>query len=375
MPSPLVSGTRPQSQADGAVRVMIVDDSVVVRGLIARWLDAVPGITVVSSQPNGAAALRELDRARPDVVLLDIEMPEMDGITALPLMLEKRRDLVVIMASGLTQRNAEISLRALALGAKDYIPKPDTNHVITTSVAFRRDLIEKITVLGAAVRGQHVITRLGRPGEAFADLPHAMPLRPFSMVAPRVLAIGSSTGGPQALHAMFKTLGPAMAGIPVLVAQHMPPNFTAILADQLGRDCGWPSQEGRHGEILKPGRIYVAPGDRHMLIEASGGLPMIAIADTPPVNFCKPAVDSLFESVARVFGAASLAVVLTGMGTDGARGSAKVADAGGSVIAQDAATSVVWGMPGTTAHLGACAAVLPIDEIGPKVAALLGPRP
>jgi two-component system chemotaxis response regulator CheB len=357
---------------------MIVDDSVVVRGLIARWLNAVPEIAVVSSQPNGAAALRELDRARPDVVLLDIEMPVMDGITALPLMLAKRKDLVVIMASGLTQRNAEISLRALALGARDYIPKPDANHVITTSVAFRRDLIEKVTVLGAAARGRHVIARLGQSAEIFADsvqFPRAIALRPFSAAMPRALAVGSSTGGPQALYALFRTVGPAMAGIPVLVAQHMPPNFTAVLADQLGKDSGRPAAEGRHGEILKPGRIYVAPGGKHMLIEAPGGLPMIAISDQPPVNFCKPAVDPLFESVARLFGAASLAVVLTGMGTDGARGSAKIADAGGSVIAQDAATSVVWGMPGTAAHLGVCAAVLPLDEIGRTVAAMLSGEP
>jgi two-component system chemotaxis response regulator CheB len=155
----------------------------------------------------------------------------------------------------------------------------------------------------------------------------------------------------------------------------MPPNFTVFLAEQLRRDSGRPAAEGRHGEILKPGRIYVAPGAKHMLIEASGGLPTIAIADTPPINFCKPAVDPLFESVARLFGAASLAVVLTGMGMDGARGSARIADAGGSVIAQDAATSVVWGMPGTVAHLGVCAAVLPLDEIGRKVAAMLAGEP
>ncbi|HSM19248.1 MAG TPA: chemotaxis protein CheB, partial [Hyphomicrobiales bacterium] len=263
MPYPLASGALPVSRAGAPVRVMVVDDSVVVRGLMSRWLNDVPGITVISSQPNGAAALRELDRAHPDIVLLDIEMPEMDGITALPLMLEKRRDLVVIMASGLTQRNAEITLRALALGAKDYIPKPDSNHLLTTSLDFRRGLIEKITVLGAAARGKHVIARLDEGRASFADatqLPRSFALRPFSTVLPRVVAIGSSTGGPQALRALFGTLNPAMMRIPVLITQHMPPGFTAILAEQLGRNSGRPAHEARHGDLIEPGQIYVAPG-------------------------------------------------------------------------------------------------------------------
>jgi len=374
MPSPLVSGTPPRLQADAPFRVMVVDDSVVVRGLISRWLDAEPGIVVVSSRTNGATALADLDRVQPDIVLLDVDMPEMDGITALPLMLEKRKDLVVIMASGLTQRNAEITLRALALGAKDYIPKPDGNRTLTTSVDFRRELIEKVRVLGAAARGNKCGPDPAVAGVAVGEavLPYpAFPLRRFSEVPPRILAIGSSTGGPQALYALFRIIGPAIARVPVLVTQHMPPTFTAILAEQLGRISGRPAREGGNGEPLKPGHILVAPGGKHMLVAAQGGAPSIVISDGRPVNFCRPAVDLLFDSVAGVYGAASLAVVLTGMGSDGARGSVKIADAGGSVIAQDETSSVVWGMPGTTAHLGACAAVLPLDELGRKVAAIL----
>lgn len=374
MPVSLASDTAPQLKAAGPLRVMVVDDSVVVRGLISRWLDAVDGITVVSSQMNGAAALADLDRARPDIVLLDVDMPVMDGITALPLMLEKRKDLVVIMASGLTQRNAELSLRALALGAKDCIPKPDGNRFITTSLEFRRELIDKVKVLGAAARGNKCAPAQAPVREAVAAgvvFRRAISLRPFSEVPPRILAIGSSTGGPQALYALFATIGPAITRVPVLVIQHMPAGFTSILADQLGRISGRPALEGRHGDHLTPGCIHVAPGGRHMLIEAQNGAPGIVIRDTPPVNFCKPAVDLMFDSVARLFGAATLAVVLTGMGSDGARGSAAIADAGGSVIAQDEASSVVWGMPGATAHLGACAAVLPLDELGRKVASIL----
>lgn len=382
MPSPLESATPPRLKADAPLRVMIVDDSVVVRGLISRWLDAADGITVVSSRMNGASALADLDRARPDVVLLDVDMPEMDGITALPLMLEKRKDLVVIMASGLTQRNAEISLRALALGAKDYIPKPDGNQSLTTSADFRRELVEKIKALGAAARGNKCGPKLAAAEIAAAvatgeaAIPYrGFPLRPFSDVPPRILVIGSSTGGPQALNVLFATVGPAMARVPVLLTQHMPPTFTSILADQLGRISGRPAQEGRDGEPLQPGHILVAPGGRHMLVASGDGAPVIAIRDSRPVNFCKPAVDLLFDSVAEVFGASTLAVVLTGMGSDGARGSVNIADAGGSVIAQDESSSVVWGMPGTTAHLGACAAVLPLDALGRKVAKILEGEP
>lgn len=367
-----------ESRGRQPIHVMVVDDSAAVRGLLTRWLDEVPGITVISTQPNGLAALRALDRCDPDVVVLDIEMPQMDGITALPLMLKRRPDLTVIMASALTRRNAEISLKALELGAKDYVPKPENNRGVTTSVDFRRELIEKVKALGRPRSGREACERppAGRIGRAEPAAPQPQPqlqftLRPFSRTRPKVLAIGASTGGPQALYALFRTLGPAVGGVPVLITQHMPPTFTRILAEQIGAISGRQAGEGQDGEPLNPGHIYVAPGGRHMLIDDGGAGPTIAISDAPPVNYCKPAVDPLFASVAALFGPATLALILTGMGSDGARGSVAIADRGGSVIAQDEATSVVWGMPGVAAKTGACAAILPLDEIAAKTGALL----
>lgn len=375
---PLASAEAPpESAGDEDVRVMIVDDSAVIRGLLTRWLNEVPGLRVVASQRHGAAALNDLDRSTPDVVLLDVEMPEMDGITALPEMLRLRPDLIIIMASALTKRNAEISLRALSLGAKDYVPKPDGNHGVTTSVEFRRELIDKVRTLGAAAprlraRGKSA-TLAHLPREALPDAQalRDVVLRPFSRISPSVLAIGASTGGPQALYRLFRTVGSELDRIPVLITQHMPPTFTAILADQIGAAAGRPAREACDGERLQAGHIYVAPGGSHMLVSDRFGDIEIAISDAPPVNYCRPAVDPMFESLARVFGASVLALVLTGMGRDGARGSLAIADAGGSVIAQDQQSSVVWGMPGTAARQGACAAVLSLDDIGERLPSIL----
>ena len=355
------------------LRVMVVDDAVVVRGLVSRWLAEQPGLAVVASLRTGRQAVDQLERADPDVVVLDIDMPELDGISALPLLLEKKRDLVVIMASTLTRRNAEISLKALALGAADYVPKPDTNRGITTSTAFRQELIEKIVELGSR--------RRRRRGEAWGR-PAALPrpglrpvpagaqpiaLRPFSSIPPRVLLVGASTGGPQALRNLIPQLASVCDRVPVLITQHMPPTFTTIMAEHLARASGRPAHEPHDGEPIRPGTIYLAPGGRHMQVERRGRLPVVALDDGPLVNFCRPAVDPLFASAAQVWGGAVLALVLTGMGADGARGAATIAAAGGSVVAQDEASSVVWGMPGTVARAGLCSAVLPLDRIAPKL--------
>src|SRR5712691_8915234 len=360
--------------ADPALlRVMVVDDAVVVRGLVSRWLAEQPGLAVVASLRTGRQAVDQLERADPDVVVLDIDMPELDGISALPLLLEKKRDLVVIMASTLTRRNAEISLKALALGAADYVPKPDTNRGITTSTAFRRELIEKIVELGGR--------RRRRRGEAWGR-PAALPrpglrpvpagaqpiaLRPFSSIPPRVLLVGASTGGPQALRNLIPQLASVCDRVPVLITQHMPPTFTTILAEHLARAAGRPAHEGVDGEPVLPGNIYVAPGGRHMQAARRDNAAVIALDDGAPVNFCKPAVDPLFTSAAKIWGAATLAVILTGMGHDGTSGGGEVAACGGSVIAQDEASSVVWGMPGSAAHAGICSALLPVDQIATKI--------
>jgi len=360
------------------IRVMVVDDSAVVRGLVSRWVNEEPGLKVVARHANGKLAVEDVVRSAPDIVLLDIEMPVMDGLEALPLLLRARSGLRVLMVSTLTQRNAEISFKALALGAIDYLPKPDTNREITIEPDFRREVIEKIKVLGplslrrkgAEVPDFGTAAKLegGEKGSAFRQ-------RAFSLVPPRVIAIGSSTGGPQALGSLLGALSPSLSRLAVLVAQHMPPMFTTVLAERLARATGREAREGRDGEPLKLGSIYVAPGDHHMTV-ARQEAPCLRIRSGPPVNFCRPAVDPLFSSVASTFGPAALGIVLTGMGSDGAAGARAIAEAGGSVIAQDEVSSVVWGMPAAAAAVGVCAAVLPPDAIARTVTKLVkGERP
>jgi two-component system chemotaxis response regulator CheB len=372
------------------IRVMVVDDAVVVRGLIARWVEAESGLQVVASLRSGREAIEQVERTDPDVVVLDVDMPDTDGITALPRLLERRGDLVVIMASTLTRRNAEISLRALALGAADYIPKPQTTREISSSTFFRRELIDKIRVLGArrrrmaaparslaaATPATSAARRNTRAGDAesrqlagpeLAPAPPVIRLRPFSNTSPRVVLIAASTGGPQALNLLVGRLNGVVDDAPVLVVQHMPPTFTTILAEHLSRASGRVAREAVDGEPVRSGRIYIAPGGRHMRVVRCDGTAAIALDDGPLVNFCKPSVDSLFSAAAQVWGARNLAVVLTGMGSDGSQGAAEIVAAGGSVIAQDEATSVVWGMPGAVAQAGLCSAVLPLEQIAPRM--------
>lgn len=389
------------------IKVMVVDDSVVIRGLIGRWINEDPNLTLVNSHRNGRLAVEDVAKSCPDIVILDIEMPDMDGLTALPLLLKAYPATKVIMASTLTRRNAEISLKALSLGAADYVPKPESNSQITTSTEFRRELLEKVKGIGGlplrpapgaggfrasrasqaagsgagmpragAMRAEMSGARAAaapRTGGAVAAAQHGaggIVLRPFGSARPRALLIGSSTGGPQALEKLLGEIGAQMSGVPILITQHMPVTFTAILADHLARASGSPAAEAQHGEVVKAGHIYVAPGGKHMVLAKQAGQAVIHLNDEPPVNFCKPAVDPFFESAAKVYGAASLALILTGMGHDGAAGAQHIVDTGGSVIAQDEASSVVWGMPGAAAQAGVCSAVLPLAQIGSKVTRL-----
>ncbi len=351
-----------------AIRVMVVDDVLLVRGLMAQWLAAEPDFQIVGRYRNGRDAVANISKADPDVVVLDIDMPELDGLAALPIMLAYKPDVAVIMASTLTRRNAEMSFKALKLGAADYVPKPGNGRELMAAVDFRRELIEKIRGLGRARQ-----RRAARRHAASAPSP-GITLRPFSPAMPRALVIGASTGGPEALQVVMGRLGRAADRMPILVAQHMPATFTAVLAEHIGRACGRPTREGLHGEPVEAGHIYVAPGGKHMRVARAANKPTIALDDGPPVHFCKPAVDPLFVSASSVFGAGTLALVLTGMGSDGASGALAVARGGGNVIAQDEATSVVWGMPGATAKSGACAAVLPLDAIAGKIVELVGGR-
>ncbi|WP_454620796.1 protein-glutamate methylesterase/protein-glutamine glutaminase [Bradyrhizobium cenepequi] len=366
------------STREEPLRVMVVDDSVVIRGMISRWIGAESDMQVTASFRTGLDAVNQLERVNPDVAVLDIEMPELDGISALPKLLAKKRDLVIIMASTLTRRNAEISLKALSLGAADYIPKPESTREAGAAETFRHDLIQKIRHLGAKVRRRAapvVATPALAPVQDKAREAAIRPVatqqvlarRPFGMLAPKVLLIGSSTGGPQALMALVAEIGPVIDRFPVLITQHMPPTFTTILAEHLARASRRTAHEAVDGETVKAGQIYLAPGGRHMRVARRGAEITIALDDGPPVNFCKPAVDPMFTSAIDVWQGGIMSVILTGMGSDGMRGGKDIVAAGGSVIAQDEATSVVWGMPGAAANAGICAAVLPLKEIGPKL--------
>jgi two-component system chemotaxis response regulator CheB len=363
------------------IRVMIVDDAVVVRGLFSRWIEAESDLELVASLRSGRDAVAQVEHIAPDIVVLDVNMPELDGIAALPLLLEKKRDLIVIMASTLTRRNAEISLRALSLGATDYIPKPTSHQEVAGSDNFRRELIEKIRHLGARARRFHSapVRNFGTlPAKSSPPLQPRLPthdhgpieLRAMPSAPPRVLLIGSSTGGPQALNAIVANIASVIEHAPVLITQHMPPTFTAILAEHLARVAKCEVHEGRDGEPVHAGTIYLAPGGKHMSVARNDGIAVIAIDDGPQVNFCKPAVDPLFASAATVWGAKALALVLTGMGSDGLNGAKAIIAAGGAVMAQDETTSVVWGMPGQVAMAGLCSAVLPINDIAPRLTRL-----
>lgn len=361
-----------------AIKVMIVDDSAVVRGLVSRWIGDESGMEIIARHANGQKAVDDVAKSQPDIIILDVEMPVMDGLEALPQLLRKKPGVKVIMASTLTQRNAEISMKALKLGATDYIPKPDSNSGITTSSSFRKDLIQRIKTLGGP-RHRPLLRSTPSTKTNLKVAPRPLPgkstdapkLRPFSAIAPRVLLIGSSTGGPQALVKLFESIAPKIGNVPVLVTQHMPATFTAILAKHLGEASGRTSKEAEDGEVLKPGTIYVAPGGYHMRLKAASGSAAIALDKGPEVNFCRPAVDPMFETAAQIYRGSILAAILTGMGHDGAAGGQAIVAAGGSVIAQDEETSVVWGMPGAAAAAGICSAILPLPMIGPKINTLL----
>jgi two-component system, chemotaxis family, protein-glutamate methylesterase/glutaminase len=337
------------------IRVMLVDDSAVIRGLVGRIIDAESDMEVTASAPNGKAAIEILRHKDVDVIVLDVEMPEMDGLTALPLILAAKPGTRVIMASSLTTRGADVTMRALGLGAADYIPKPSSLSAVQGMEAISRDLVAKVRALGRD--REHVPEKPQPAAPRKPEVPTTEPVTP-----PRVLCIAASTGGPNALARVLSRL-PGDFPLPILIAQHMPPLFTQSLAERLQRESGRQCGEARDGDIIAGGRICIAPGDFHMRVREGERGVIARLDQEPPVNFCRPSADPLLQSVAVTYGAASLALVLTGMGEDGLRGCEAVVRSGGRVVVQDRATSVVWGMPGTVANAGLASAVLPLDEI------------
>jgi two-component system chemotaxis response regulator CheB len=342
------------------IRILVVDDSVVFRRLVSDELSRDPELEVVGTAANGRIALAKLGQLSPDLVILDITMPEMDGLQALKELRKTYPRLPVIMFSSLTVRGAEATLDALALGASDYFTKPtDTGTLDDSLQVIRKQMVPMIKALCAPPRQQTAPT-----GAASAGLtPAKVPIVTGTV---RVLAIGASTGGPNALTEIFTRL-PADFPVPILIVQHMPPMFTRLLAERLSAQSPIRVQEASSGCLLKPGDAWVAPGDHHMIVLRDGLQYRLLIHQDPPENSCRPSVDVLLRSVAQTFGADSLTVILTGMGQDGLRGCESLRAAGGQVLAQDEATSVVWGMPGYVAQAGLADRVLPLAMIAGEI--------
>lgn len=370
------------------IRVLIVDDSAVIRGFVARALADVPEVVIVGSVSDGQSGLNFIKRDLADVVILDIEMPVMDGLTALPQIVQLARWSRVIMSSTLTLQGAEVSIRAMALGAADYVSKPSSTRDVHAADEWKADLLEKVRALGVSGwRERHKLGKTGPLPSGVVPKPSTMSVAALSSSSaaaqrvplyegsevrlrdpargiPEILVIGSSTGGPQAL---FEVL-PHLKGLrqPILITQHMPKAFTTILADHISKQTGLPCREAVTGDVPKAGEVLLAPGEFHMLCERSGTDVHVKLDQGPPENYCRPAVDPMLRSLVASYGGGKiLLAILTGMGSDGMRGAKLVVEGGGTVIAQDQATSVVWGMPGAVATAGLCSAVLPLNEIGP----------
>jgi two-component system chemotaxis response regulator CheB len=365
----MVVVTQRALQPGQRIRVLVVDDSAVIRRLVAHALEADPGIEVVGSASNGAIALERIPQLNPDVVTLDIEMPEMDGLETLRRIRGQYPRLRIIMFSTLTERCASATLEALTLGADDYVTKVSNEGSFERSLArLREDLIPKI---------RQFFCRPQMPAPQASLAAAATPARQAAPVtghwkaSSRVVVIGASTGGPAALGAILPAL-PAGFPLPVLVVQHMPPLFTRFLAERLQATCRLPVEEACQAAPVEPGKILIAPGDYHLRVVSSGGAVRTQLDQSPPQNFCRPAVDALFTSVGEVYGGAAIAVILTGMGQDGLRGTQILKAQGATVLAQDEASSVVWGMPGAVANAGLADRIVPLDGVAQEIVRLAG---
>ena len=345
-------------------RVLIVDDSVVVRRLLTDLLAAEPTCEVVGAAANGRIALAKIPQVNPDIITLDVEMPEMDGLETLEA-IRIYPKLPVIMFSALTERAADATLRALALGATDYVTKPSAVRGTDGLEQVRDQLLPKIRCFGVArpTMTAPSLLRPAAPRVAAAAAPRPSPGRASRI---DVVAIGCSTGGPNALAALLPRLSQDFP-VPVVITQHMPPLFTRLLAERMNAASSLKVEEAKGGEVLERGRVYIAPGDYHLDVRRDGTSVRTVLHQAPPENSCRPSVDVMFRSVVAVYGANTLGVILTGMGQDGMRGCEIVRELGGYVIAQDEATSVVWGMPGAVARAGLADIVLPLDAIAAEI--------
>jgi two-component system chemotaxis response regulator CheB len=347
------------------IRVLVVDDSVVIRRLVSDVLSADPAIEVIGVAANGRIALDKISQLKPDLVTMDVEMPELDGLQALKAIRKTDKRLPVVMLSTLTDRGAETTIEALSAGASDYVTKPSNVGSATMAMArIREQLIPKVKALCGFQDGAPVPMSSSSPTEV-----RPKPVLRIASAGPRraeILAIGVSTGGPNALAELLPAIS-ANFPLPIVIVQHMPPVFTRLLAERLNAASAIAVREGVAGEELKPGVAWIAPGDHHMVLEKTAGGARLKLNQEAPENSCRPAVDRLFLSVAQIYGAATLGVILTGMGQDGFKGCEQIAAAGGQILAQDEASSVVWGMPGFVARAGLAGKILPLNQIAGEV--------
>ena len=340
-------------------RVLLVDDAVVVRKALSTAIGQDPSLEVAATAVNGRIGLAKFVASKPDIVLLDIEMPEMDGLETVRELRKIDQNVPIIMFSSLTERGAAVTLEALALGATDYVTKPSNIDGAATLEAITRELIPKIRAL-CHLPGE----RFGEPKLTMA--PRLFPPVPRLVSPAQMVVIGVSTGGPDALARLLPSL-PANFPVPLLIAQHMPAIFTAMLASRLASKSALPVHECKSGEPPQPGCAIIAPGDFHMVLQACDGGSRLVTHQGPRENFCRPSVDVLFRSVAAVYGGRTLAIVLTGMGQDGLKGCETLRMQGARIYVQDEASSVVWGMPGFVAKAGLADKILPLDRIADEI--------
>ena len=355
------------------IRILIVDDSVVVRRMVTKVLSSAPTIEVVGAAANGRIALAKITQVNPDLILLDVEMPEMDGLETLTAIRKIYPQLPVIMFSSLTERGAIATLDALALGANDYVTKPAK--LSNKEAAFeyiRQQLIPKINLF-SSLPPVKKRTKLVSTSVGSALSPSQLEIRNSRKHTARgnvkpieIIAIGGSTGGPNALYALLSEF-PANFEVPIVIVQHMPPVFTKRLAERLTSKCQIRVEEGKTGDYLQPGQAWIAPGDYHLIVERDGTQVRLRTHQAPQENSCRPSVDVLFRSVARIYQDSVLAIVLTGMGQDGLHGCECIREVGGQILVQDEASSVVWGMPGIVANAGFADRVLPLDRMASEI--------